>query len=300
MPTIGPMMSSSAALSSSTGRGGASLTLVSMGSAQLGLAASVRYLHGLSPEGAAWIRLVWAGLLMLVWARPWRQRYTPATLRAGLLLGIAAAGMSTTFMAAASRLPLGTVSALEFLGPLAVAALGARGRRGWVWPLLAAIGVALLTQPWSGGFDRVGVGIALLGAVFYAGYIYLTQRLGHEVEGVRGLGLSMPVAAMAATLFVGPTAMANMTFELALVGLLLALLVPLVPFVLEMLALRRLSTATFATLLCLEPAIGLLLGLLLLGQIPDLLGLVGLVCVIRAGVGAVRAGQAAQPVCATA
>jgi inner membrane transporter RhtA len=262
----------------STTRTGAGMAVSAMVFVQLGLAASVGLFDRLGPEGAAWLRLAWAGVLLLVFVRPRRSWFSRSSL----------------FMAAAARLPLGTASALEFLGPLAVAAWRGRGvARLWVLP--AAVGVLLLTEPWQGTVDPVGIGYALAAAACWAAYILLTQRVGDEVVGIRGLAVSMPVAAVTATVIAGPATIPSLTWELVLVGLGLALLVPVVPFALEMLALRRLSTAAFGTLMSLEPAIALIVGLVALGQVPGALPVLGLVCVVVAGIGAERSGAREAP-----
>lgn len=266
------------------------MAIVSMATAQLGVAASVRFLADLGPLGAAWIRLVWCAVIIVIVVRPWRFRYSPAAIRAGLLLGAATAGMSSLFMLAATHIPLGTASALEFMGPLTVAAFHGRRKHGWIWPLLAAAGVLLLTRPWSGDFHPQGVAFALAGACCYAGYILFTQRVGDEADGLRGLAISLPVAAVLSTVAAAPSAVPRLDFAHVAIGLVFALLVPFVPFLLELLALRRLTAAAFATLMALEPACALIVGLALLGQIPDVTGLLGMVCVATAGIGAVRAG----------
>jgi inner membrane transporter RhtA len=193
-------------------------------------------------------------------------------------------------MAAVIRLPLGTATALEFLGPLGVAV--ARGRRSAViWPALAALGVGLLTEPWrAGGSDLVGIGYALAAAVCWAAYILLTQRVADEVAGVRGLAVSMTVAALVATAVAAPTVAGQLTPMIVLSGLALAVVVPLVPLVLEMLALRRLTTAAFGTLMCLEPAFAALIGLLALQQVPGAAAVLGVALVVAAGLGAQRTG----------
>ena len=256
---------------------------------QLGLAASVGLFDSLGPEGAAWLRLAWAGVLVLVLVRPRRAWFSRSSLLACILLGVVTAAMTFLFMAAVSRLPLGTASAIEFLGPLTVAAARGRGSaRMWVVP--AAVGVLLLTEPWHGEVDLAGVGFALGAAACWAAYIVLTQRVGDEVSGIKGLAVSMPVAGVTATLVAGPATIPTLTGQLVLIGLGLALLVPVVPFALEMLALRRLSTAAFGTLMSLEPAIALLVGLVVLHQVPGALPVLGLVCVVVAGIGAERTG----------
>ena len=256
---------------------------------QLGLAASVGLLDRIGPEGAAWLRLTWAGVILLVLVRPRLRSFTRSTLLSTVALGVVTAGITILFMGAVARLPLGTASALEFLGPLGVAV--ARGRRGTkVWPALAAVGVVLLTEPWHGGINLVGVAYALAAAVCWAAYILLTQRVGDGVPGLQGLAVSMPVAAVVATLVAGPSVLGEITGELLLAGLGLAILLPVVPFVLEMLALRRLTTAAFGTLMSLEPALAVLIGLLVLGQVPGWASLAGVAFVVAAGVGAERTG----------
>ena len=210
---------------------------------------------------------------------------------ASVALGVITASMTLLFMAAVSRLPLGVASALEFLGPLGVAvARGTDRRSRLLWPLFAAAGVLLLTQPWNGSADPVGVLFALSAACCWAAYILLTQKVGDEVAGIKGLAVSMPVAAVVATVVAGPATLGRMDAELWIVGLGLALLLPVVPFTLELLALRRLTTAAFGTLMSLEPAIALGAGLVLLGQVPGPLAIVGVGFVVAAGVGAERSG----------
>jgi inner membrane transporter RhtA len=158
------------------------------------------------------------------------------------------------------------------------------------WPVLAAVGVVLLTEPWHGTVDLVGVALALGAAACWAAYILLTQAVGDELTGLTGLAVSLPVAGLAATAVAGPAVLPSMTWELALAGLGLAILLPVVPFSLEMLALRRLTTSAFGTLMSLEPAIALLMGLVLLHQVPGLWPVLGVGFVVAAGVGAERTG----------
>ncbi|MFC0029301.1 DMT family transporter [Micromonospora chaiyaphumensis] len=270
-------------------RAGTAMAVASMTCVQLGLAASVGLFDRVGPEGAAWLRLAWAGVLLAVVVRPRPSAFTRSALRACVALGVVTAGVTILFMAAVARLPLGTASALEFLGPLGVAV--ARGRGGAkLWPALAAVGVLLLTEPWHGGADPVGVAYALGAGACWAAYILLTQRVGDEVSGVRGLAVSMPVAAVVATVVVGPSVLGDLTWPVLLAGLGLAVLLPVVPFVLELLALRRLTTAAFGTLMSLEPAIALVVGLVALGQVPGPAAVAGIAFVVAAGIGAERSG----------
>ncbi|MGK5445362.1 EamA family transporter [Micromonospora sp. URMC 105] len=280
-----------------TTRSGASMAVASMLFVQLGLAASVSLFDEVGPEGAAWLRLAWAGVLLLAVVRPRPAGFTRRALLSCVALGVVTAGVTILFMAAVARLPLGTASALEFLGPLGVAV--ARGRGGTkLWPALAAVGVLLLTEPWRGGVDPVGVVLALAAGACWAAYILLTQRVGDEVSGIRGLAVSMPVAAVVATVVVGPGVLGDLTWQVLLAGLGLALLLPVVPFVLELLALRRLTTAAFGTLMSLEPAIALVIGLVALHQVPGVAAVAGIAFVVAAGVGAECTGARPAPVAA--
>lgn len=275
----------------SPARDGVAMALVAMTSVQLGLALSVGLIDAIGVVGAAWLRLSVAALVLLAMVRPQRLHFPQGALRTTVALGIATAGVSLLFMAAVARLPLGTATALEFLGALGVAALRSRGPARLL-PLLALAGVVLLTEPWSGTVDLVGVGFALGSAVCVAAYILLTQRASDAVEGLSALALSLTVAALlttVVTLAVSPAAF-GAAGDVLVLGVAAALLLPLVPFALEMLALRRLTTAAFGTLMALEPAIALLVGMLALGQVPSPLAVVGMGLVVAAGVGATRTG----------
>ncbi len=271
-------------------RTGTSLALASMLCVQLGLAVSIELFDQIGPAGVAWLRLGWAGIILLVVVRPRRRDFSARGLRASVLLGIVTAGLTLLFMASVARLPLGMASALEFLGPLGVAVAHSKGTRRLIWPALAAVGVLLMTEPWRGEVDLVGVGFALAAGACWAAYILLTQRVGDEVSGLKGLAVSMPVAGLVATLVAAPTAAGSLTWQLVGWGLGLALLLPVIPFSFELLALRRLTTAAFGTLMSLEPAIALLIGLIVLHQEPRVGPLFGIGFVVVAGVGAERTG----------
>lgn len=269
---------------------GSLMAFAAMGCVQLGLAASATLAGKIGPEGVGWLRLAWAAVIIVAIARPWRQRFSRATLGICTLLGLATAGMTMGFMMAIQTLPLGTASALEFLGPLSVAVFQGRGAGRW-WAVVAGVGVLGLTEPWNGAADPVGVLFALGCAACWAAYVLLTQRAGDAVEGIGALAISMPVAAIAATLVVGPSVIGQIDLNMLLIGFGLALLLPVIPFSLEILSLRRLTTAAFGTLMCLEPAIALLVGFLILHQVPRPAALAGIALVIVAGIGATRTGQ---------
>ena len=285
-----------ARVTANNARTGALMAMGSMLCVQLGLAIAVTLIGRVGVEGAAWLRLAWAGVLMLVVVRPRFSAFTWATFRICVMLGVVTATVTLLFMAAVGRIPLGTASALEFLGPLGVAVAHGKGSRRLVWPGFAAVGVVLLTQPWTSTVDPIGVLFALGAAACWAAYILLTQRAGDEVTGMNALAVSMPVAGIVATIVVGPSVLPLMTPDLLLIGVGLAVLLPVVPFALELLALRRLTTAAFGTLMALEPAFAMIVGLIVLHQIPGPAGTVGICFVVAAGIGAARTGARPSPV----
>ena len=175
------------------------MALASMSCVQLGLALSVHLFGQLGPLGVAGLRLGWAGILLLVLVRPRLRQFTGRDLVACGVLGVVTAGLMLLFMLAVARIPLGTASALEFLGPLTVSLCGpGGGRRRWAIP--AASGVVLLTQPWHGAADPAGVAFALAAAACWGAYIVLTQHVGDRVTGLSGLAVSIPVAGAVALL----------------------------------------------------------------------------------------------------
>ncbi|WP_256104009.1 DMT family transporter [Streptomyces sp. ODS05-4] len=295
--TTTPPSAASAAPAASTGgpSAGLAMAVVAMSAVQLSSALAVPLFDRLGALGTAGLRLAWAGLLLFAAVRPWRGRLARRDLGWCAALGLATAGMMVFFMLAIAHLPLGTASALEFLGPLAVSLFGP-GRGRWAWTVLAAGGVLLLTEPWhGGGADLVGVAYALAAACCWAAYILLTQRVGDRVTGLGGLAVSMPVAGVVGLLVGAPSLWGALDWTALLVVLGLALLSPLLAFTLEFLALRRLTVSSFGTLMCLEPAVAVLAGLVVLGQTPGLAPAVGVALVVAAGVGATRAGARPAP-----
>ncbi|MCU1699999.1 MAG: putative permease, superfamily [Mycobacterium sp.] len=277
-------------------RTGVLMATGSMVCVQIGLALSIGLMDRIGAEGSAWLRLAWAGLILLVVVRPRPSAFTRSTFMACVMLGVVTAGVTMLFMASVDRIPLGTAAALEFLGPLGVAVARGRGGHRFVWPGLAGVGVVLLTDPWAGTVDPIGVLYALAAAVCWAAYILLTQHVGDGVDGINGLAVSMPVAGVVATLVAGPSVLAKMTPDILIIGIGLAILLPVVPFALEMMSLRRLTTATFGTLMALEPAFAMIVGLVVLHQIPGPAGTFGICFVVAAGIGAARAGTRTAPV----
>lgn len=279
-----------ASVSAEHARSGVLMAIAAQVSVQMGMAVAVGLIDQIGSDGTAWLRLSLAGILLLVAVRPKPSAFTWRTFGLCIVLGGVTAAITLFFMASLDRLDLGTATALEFLGPLALAVIHGRGRHRFLWPGLAAVGVVMLSEPFSGGIDAKGALLAVAAGICWALYILLTQRVGDEVAGVSGLAVSMPIAGVVATVFVDNAAFTKLTPEILLIGLGMAVLLPVVPYVLELLALRRLSTATFGILMSLEPAFALLVGFLVLDQDSGVLGVLGIAAVVLAGIGAARAG----------
>lgn len=267
------------------------LALASMLSVQLGSALSVPLMASVGPAGTAWLRLSVGALLFLALARPPLAAVRRPDLPGLLALGVTTGLVTMAFLAAIERIPLGTAVAIEFLGPLTVAAARSHSRRGLAWPALALAGVVLLTRPWHGDVELTGVVFAALSAVGWAAYILLTQRIGDRFSGITGLSITIPVAAVTAAGFGIPQAAGHLTPSTLVAAAGLAVLLPVLPYALEMLALRHLTPTAFGTLMALEPAFGVLLGLLVLHQQPSASQLVGLLLVVVAGAAAQRDGR---------
>src|SRR3954454_23716922 len=160
-------------------RGGAGMALAAIVCVQVGVAVSVGLFDDVGPAGAAALRLAWAGVLLLVLVRPRPSAFSRRGLVASAVLGVVTGALTLCFMAAVARLPLGTASALEFLGPLGVAVARGRGAVK-VWPAIAAVGVLLLTESWHCAADTRGIAVAVAAAACGAAYILLTQEVGDE------------------------------------------------------------------------------------------------------------------------
>lgn len=267
------------------------LAVGSILSVQLGAALSTYLFDDIGVIGTAWLRLSLAAIVLVVLVRPSLRSYSWPQLRTAILLGLVSAGMTVAFLAAIDRLPLGTVVAIEFLGPLVVAAINTHRRRALVWPALAFVGVLLLTEPWKGEANVPGIALAVLSGVGWGLYIVITQRVGDQFTGLDGLAISIPVAALATAVVGVPQAWGHLTVNVLLLAALAAALLPLIPWTLEMMALRRMNKAAFGTLMALEPAVALMIGLIVLTQVPTGWEILGIVCVVVAGVAAERTGR---------
>lgn len=274
--------------------GSAPLLVIALAvSMHLGSALATGLFARVGPVGVLWLRCLLAALLLVAIFRG-RALSLPRASRAGVVaLGVVLAAMNACFFEAIDRVPLGVASTIEFTGPLLVAVVGSRRPREVGFALLAGAGVALLGSP-GAGVDAVGALFAFGSAACWATYILLAKRL---VGGAEALPVLTSTLATAAVVLTAP-AMASAGRALwdghvIAVGLAVAALASAIPYLLELLALRRVSAATFSILLSVEPAIAALIGLAVLGQALGALEVVAMGCVVVASAAAARADASA-------
>lgn len=251
----------------------------------VGAALAVGLFDRLSPTAVAVLRLVGAALVLLAWRRPGRSAWRGRRLAGATAFGLATALMNVAFYEAIARLPLGTAVAIEFCGPVAVAAAASRRPRDVAAVGLAAGGILLIADVrWSG--SPSGVLWALAAATMWAAYIVLGKRVANAGNGIDDLTVGFAVAAvlLSPLLLIGGSAglapLADPSVLLLAVGL--GVLSSVVPYVLDQVVLRRVGQARFAVLLALLPATATVVGLVALAQVPGSLEAVGIGAVIVA------------------
>lgn len=245
----------------------------------VGAALAVWLFDSATPAGVAWLRCLGAALILLAWRRPARVAWKGRALALAGTFGVVTAGMNVLFYEAIARLPLGTAVALEFVGPVVVAALGSRGPRDVAALVLVVAGVAAIADVQLEG-SALGVVFALGAAAAWAGYIVLGRRVAVGGTGIDGLAVGFTVAtALLAPLAWGTTAVWGNPGLLTL-GVGVGLLSTVVPYVLDQVVLRRVGSARFAVLLALLPVTATVIGLIVLGQVPSVPEALGILAVV--------------------
>jgi inner membrane transporter RhtA len=239
--------------------------LLGIVSVQIGAALAKQLFADAGAAGTVTLRLFFAAVvLLLIWRPSLRldRRTLPVVLAYGLVLGV----MNLCFYQAILRIPLGIAVTIEFLGPLAVALGGSRRLRDGLWALMAAGGVVLLTEG-RGELSTAGLLFALAAGICWGGYILLTAALGNRTTDGQGLAVAMTVAAlvvMPVGVLESGTALLDPT--ILTIALAVALLSSVVPYSLELEALRNIPPKVFGVLMSMEPAVAALAGLLVLGE----------------------------------
>jgi inner membrane transporter RhtA len=241
------------------------------------------------PTAMVWMRLVASAVIFLIAVRPRVRR--GRTRRDWLVMlgfGVNLMTMNWAIYQSFARIPLGVAVTIEFLGPLTVAVIGSRRSIDFLWVLLAGAGVALLSLT-PGSLSWSGVGFGLLAGLAWAGYILLSAETGRRWPGLSGLALASVVGAI---VLAGP-AIADAGSRLLqprilLLGLAVGLLSSVIPYSLELMALRRIPPRVFGILMSLEPAAAAVAAMILLAEFLSWAQWLALACVVIASVGATR------------
>lgn len=266
---------------------------VAMVSFQIGAAFAKQLIPVLGAPGTTALRLGISALLLLIVQRPWRSTPTGAAWRWILPYGLSLGAMNAIFYVALARIPLGIAVAIEFVGPLGVAVYASRRRIDYLWVLLAVVGLALLLPIRSGAasLDPLGVACALAAGVGWALYILFGQKAGRAHGPTAATWGLLVAAALVVPLGVIDAGASLVDPARLPFGIAVAIFSGALPYSLEMIALRGLSTKAFGTLMSFEPAIAAVAGVVLLHEVLTPTHWVAIVCIVAASVGAVMGEQ---------
>jgi len=235
----------------------------------------------MSPATVAWLRVLSAGIIisMVSW-RHFSQRWTRQDVLAAAVFGISTALMNLFFYLAIDRLPLGKGVTIEFIGPIAVAAIATRTRRNTIALLLAAIGVVVLGGVEIGS-EPLGLVFILLASVMWAGYIVMGSRVALADRGIAGLGVGLIIGAVVITPFASSDAGIAFThLDLFVAAVLVGILSNAIGYGIDQSTLRRIPVRRFSVLLALLPVCAAVFGFLFLNQTPSAVDLVGMALVL--------------------
>lgn len=271
------------------------LVVASIASVQIGAAIAKNLFAEVGPTAMVWLRLATSALVLMLIARPRLRGHSRTDWLLLVGYGASLAGMNWAIYQSFARIPLGLAVTIEFLGPLAVAVVGSRRLFDLLWAGLALLGVALL------GFspvrpDLLGVALALLAGACWAGYITLGSKVGRRFDGLSSLAM----ASVLGVVILGPFAIGGqgavlLRPEVLLVGALVGVLSSVIPYSLELTALRTMPPRVFGILMSLEPAAAALAALAILHETLGWIEIAAMACVVIASVGATRSGRPLDP-----
>lgn len=232
----------------------------------IGAGIAVGLFDELSPQSVAWLRICGAAVVLMLWRRPWRRAWTRSTLQWTAVFGVVTALMNTSFYLAIERVPLGTAVAIEFVGPIAVAARTMRSRRGITSMVCTGVGVALMCGVQL-TTDALGLAYVLTAAACWAGYIVLGARVSNETAGIDGLavGLVFGAVGVAPIGLWGSSAAFDHPHLLALC-VVVGLMSTATPYGIDQIVLRHVDRGHFALLLALLPTTATVVGAIQLHQ----------------------------------
>ncbi|HEY1597001.1 MAG TPA: DMT family transporter [Solirubrobacteraceae bacterium] len=271
------------------------LVIFGITSVQIGAAFATKLFGDLGPAGTVFLRVLFAAVVLCAIWRPSLRAHTRADLRLAALFGAVLACMNLSFYESLDRIHLGVAVTLEFIGPLGVALFGSRSRLDVLWALLAASGVVLLGS--VGSSDVTGVIFALVAGCLWAAYILINARVGQRFSGGHGLAIAMAIG----TIPLIPIGIADagsnlLDPRLLAFGFGVALLSSVVPYSLELEALRRIRPHVFGVLMSLEPGVAAIAGFVVVGQDLSTLDVVAIVLVVLASAGATRGARTPAPI----
>ena len=265
------------------------LVVLGILSVQVGAAFAKGLFPALGPYGTVFLRLALAALVLMVVWRPRVRGHSGRDYLLVLLFGLVFAVMNMSFYAALDRLPLGVAVTVEFVGPLGVAVFGSRRLLDLLWAVLAAGGIVLLT-PLSGvQIDPLGLALALLAGLCWAAYIFISVRVGQSFPGGTGLALATAVGAvLVAPIGIWQGGPQLLDLSLLATGAAVALLSSVIPYSLELEALRKLPARVFGVLMSIEPGIAAIVGFVVLAEALGERELLALGLITAASIGATR------------
>jgi inner membrane transporter RhtA len=258
-----------------------------------GAAIAVGLFGHATPAGVAWLRCLGAAAVLLAWRRPPRAAWRGRRLLLAIAFGVVTAGMNVLFYEAIARLPLGTVVALEFAGPVVVAAVGSRSLRDVLAVLLVAVGVVAIADVRLSE-SALGVLFALGAAAAWAGYILLGKRVAEDGDGITSLAIGFAAATVVLSPLAFGTGEVWSSPRMLLLGVGVGVLSTVVPYALDQVVLRRVGQARFAVLLALLPVTAGVMGFVVLGQVPSVVEALGTLAVV-AGVAVRRRDVSTRP-----
>jgi inner membrane transporter RhtA len=264
--------------------------LVGIVSVQVGAAVAKQLFGAVGSTGTVALRLFFAAVVLLLMWRP-SLRMTRRAWAVVVSYGVVLGAMNLCFYLALAKIPLGIAVTIEFLGPMAVALAGSRRWLDGLWALLAAGGVVLLTEG-RGDLHLGGILLALAAGACWGVYILLGAALGRHTKEGGGLAIGMVVAAMVAIpAGVVDSGTALLSPSILILGLLVALLSSVVPYSLELEALRKIPPRVFGILMSLEPAVAAIVGLVVLHESLQVTQWIAVVCVVAASAGATKTAR---------
>ncbi|MEH6481447.1 MULTISPECIES: DMT family transporter [Pseudoalteromonas] len=261
--------------------------LLAMVTIQSGASLAKQLFPIVGPEGTTALRLGFSATILCLIFKPWKHLPAAGQRFPILIYGLSLGGMNILFYYAIERIPLGIGVALEFTGPLAVALFSSRRKRDLFWVGCAIAGILLLLPDMKGqeSLDPVGVILALAAGACWAGYILFGKKTGNQGSGGATVAMGMTISAIVLVPYGGILQASSFSWDIIPLGIAIAVLSSALPYTLEMITLRNMSSQGFSIMMSLEPAIAALAGLLILGELLSIWQWLAILLVIIASVG---------------